>query len=140
MSDSKDGWPLKPPSDAKYYSLASGDAHAEYGIRRTTGFEAPGEEPVIVHFEIVEGSLATDPVTRKAIWEEELFVRGNVKWDGCCNIDFCGETMAHFCGDNDISSTFKLIEAMIYQLAVTAMPTKHDSLEHEALVEITELP
>jgi hypothetical protein len=44
----------------------------------------------------------------------ELFARGHIKWDGCCNIEFNTEQhMAHFCGwEEDMSVLAEVFKTM----------------------------
>lgn len=50
--------------------------------------------------------------------DAQVFLRGSIKWDGCCNIRFDeqDEHMLHFCGRGDAARVGKLIDRL-YDIA-----------------------
>lgn len=49
--------------------------------------------------------------------EAEIFLHGNIKWDGCSNWDFHSENiMVHFCGRKDATSLGRLMNHL-YDIA-----------------------
>lgn len=71
----------------------------------------------VINFEIYKGNF-----------EDEPFMRGSVKQDGCSNWDFFGgHYPLHFCGRKGLNNFYQLIECL-YARAAELMPTNKDMI------------
>lgn len=69
------------------------------------------------------------------ICEEEKCLDNHVRWDGCSNVDYCGESvMAHFCGVTDLHR-FCSMQVWMYAKAAELFMQKPDSYAADNLDE-----
>lgn len=53
--------------------------------------------------------------------EAEVYLEGAIKWDGCSNWSFAGETQVHICGPEGVNRLKQLFDQM-YVIAQERMP------------------
>jgi len=90
-------------------------------------FEIAGEETLHGENEshtVYEKKRATNSwETTRDISKAQVFMSGNIKWDGCSNIVFDAQEYSalHFCGKNDLLNVGRLLHC-IYDFAARNIP------------------
>jgi hypothetical protein len=57
--------------------------------------------------QVISWNLREEPI------ETEVYLTGSMKWDGCTNIDFGGESCLHLCGYWHFKKHYEVLEALM---------------------------
>lgn len=75
-------------------------------------------ENLVVIFEVIEYSTVNPKNGKPEYRQEEKYMWGQVKWDGCMDVSFGkDEHHKHFCGFYDFKDTFKNLIEEVYLMA-----------------------
>lgn len=97
---------LTPHNDIGYFVVARGDAYdTEFEVYRIIGTDAEGQ----IFYEKKNAVSSSETVETRG--EAQVYLHGNVKWDGCSNFHFDeqDEVMLHFCGRRDATDVGVLL-------------------------------
>lgn len=81
-----------------------------------------------VYYNISKGNVMNFKVLEHTMWEnnqpislqDEFFISGFIKWDGCCEIKFGEDGVIHFCGEKE-SQYLEIVMTHIWAIANRAL-------------------